>query len=186
MKKVLNVGIGGVPFSIEEEAYSRLEAYLNNFKARLSEGRAEIMNDLENRIAELFTESVGGGQVVTMDTVERVISQLGMPDGGEESASGSSRNGYRQETPPVHKLYRDPDSKRIGGVCSGLGIYFGLDISLIRIAFVIVFILGGSGLLAYLIFWLVTPEARTPTQKCELRGIPPTAENISKFSVYGK
>lgn len=184
MKKTVNVGIGGVSFVLEEDAYARLNSYLGHFRAKLGTNVNEVMDDLEQRIAELFSARVTGGQAVTLEMVESVISQLGMPDGGKEPESGSGGSAPRTEAP--HKLYRDIDTKAIGGVCSGLAMYFNIDPVLIRLIFVAIFLLGGSGLLVYLIFLIITPAARTPAEKCELRGIPATAENMSKFSNYGK
>ncbi len=185
MKKILNVGIGGVPFVLEEDAYARLDTYMGHFRGKLGVGGFEVMEDLEQRIAELFSANLGTGQVVTLEIVEKVISQLGMPDGSPESDSRSQEaNGDNVYAP--HKLYRDIDGKAIGGVAAGLAAYFSIDPVLVRLIFVAVCLLGGSGLLIYIIFWLVTPAANTPAEKCELRGIPATAENMSKFSNYGK
>jgi phage shock protein PspC (stress-responsive transcriptional regulator) len=187
MKKVLNVGIGGVPFVMEEDAYKRLEAYLSHFRAKIVSGGKEVMDELEQRIAELFTANLGSGQVVTLEITERVIAQLGMPDGGEEPGStGSYYSDPYLKRQFRHKLYRDVDNKTIAGVCSGLAAYFDIDPVLVRIIFIFIFFAGGSGLLAYIIFWIVTPPAETPAEKCELRGIPATAENMSKFTAYGK
>ena len=113
MKKTINAGIGGRSFTIDEDAYNRLDAYLTSFKAHLKDvPTAEVMDDLESRIAELFTEKVGtGARVVDLSLVEEVIGQLGMPDGSEvpggdgaPKAAASAAKGVK----PPHKLYRDP------------------------------------------------------------------------------
>ena len=94
MKKVINAGIGGRSFTVDEDAYARLDSYLVLFKSRLSsESSDEVMSDLESRIAELFAAEVGAGQrVVNLDIVERVISQLGMPDGSPVPGSEPADN----------------------------------------------------------------------------------------------
>ena len=57
-----------------------------------------------------------------------------------------------------HKLYRDTNDQKIGGVCSGLARYFDLDPLLVRVAFVAALVFGGGSLLAYvLLWWLVDP-----------------------------
>ena len=185
MKKVLTVGIGGRSFTIDEDAYKKLDRYLTKFRERTGMGiqAKDVMSDLEERIAELFSEVLGmGREVVNLALVERVISQLGMPDGEpmEEDFGVKPDYGYRDS--PGKKFYRDPDDKMLGGVCSGLSLYLNIDTAIIRILFVIAFVAGTLGFWAYLIFWVVAPMAYSATQKCEMRGIPVTAENLKRFS----
>ena len=82
---------------------------------------------------------------------------------------------------PSKKLFRDPDDKKIAGVCSGLAIFFNLDVVLIRTIFLITFIFGSTGLWVYLVIWIAVPLAKTAREKCQLRGIPPTPENLARF-----
>lgn len=81
----------------------------------------------------------------------------------------------------MHRFYRDSDDKKIGGVCSGIAKYFNIDVLLVRVIAVLLIFCGTSGLWAYIILWFIAPLAETPLQKCELRGIPPTAENLRNF-----
>ncbi len=223
MKKVVNVSVGGRSFSLDEDAYARLTAYFDHFKARLDRdtqsAREEVMTDLENRIAELFDQGTGGAsyRVVNLALVSKVVEQLGMPDGSKEpysaySESTSSReeskfgadNEYSGPNPGSgpdfsyngaqgtvrRRLFRDMDSKTIGGVCSGLAAFLNIDITLVRILALLALLLWGTGLLVYLVLWIVVPPARTPAEKCEMRGFEPTAENMARFSQrrngYGK
>lgn len=181
MKKVITAGVGGRSFTINEDAYGRLESYLNLFRAHVREvGTQEVMDELESRIAELFYEEVGdGARVVDLELVEKVISQLGMPDGSDSSAAEDPVKAFR-------KLYRDTDDVRIAGVCSGLALYFGIDTALVRILMLVALIAGSVGFWLYVILWIAVPKAVTPAQKCELRGLAPTAGNLSKFSSYKK
>ena len=182
MKKVVNAGIGGHSFVIDEDAYQRLETYLAHFRARLQGGEDEVMEDLENRISELFLAEINQpSQVVTLDMVQRIIAQLGMPDGSYETASGDAD--HSSDTPAPKKFYRDPDGKNIAGVCSGIALYFDIDVVLVRILFLVLLFAGTGGFWIYLIVWIVAPLADTPAKKCEMRGIPATAENMSKFNV---
>ena len=182
MKKVINAGIGGRSFTINDDAYSRLESYLSLFRMHLKDAPSEeVMDDLESRIADLFYSSVGdGGRVVDLELVEKVISQLGMPDGSSTETPPVS------DEKPVHKLYRDTDDAKIAGVCSGLAIYFDIDTALMRIIMLVAFLAASAGFWAYIILWIAVPKANTAAQKCELRGIAPTAGNMSKFSSYSK
>lgn len=78
----------------------------------------------------------------------------------------------------IKKMFRNPDDKVIGGVASGLAAYFGVDPSLIRILFVLLFFVGGSSLLVYFILWIITPEAVTLTDRMQMQGEPVTLSNI--------
>lgn len=190
MKKVVNVGIGGSSFVIDEDAYQKLDKYLEKFRERTKMGvqTGDVMEDLEQRIAELFSESLRVGQeVVNIALVNKIIAQLGMPDGEVADDDFSSTTNSKKESDYLHvvkKLYRDPDTRTIGGVCGGLALYTNVDIVLVRVLFIISLFMGGVGFWAYIIFWIVAPLATTAAQKCEMRGIPVTAENLRKYSIY--
>lgn len=190
MKKVVNVGIGGRSFTIDEDAYQRLNAYLESFKAKTNMGYQtnEVMDELESRIAEIFEQELSSkSEVVNIALVNKVIAQLGMPDGSAadgnsySSSSGNSQE-YRYEySNGQRKFFRDPDNCVIGGVCSGLAAYFNIDILLVRILMVVLLLVGSAGFWIYIIVWIVTPKAANAAQKCEMRGWPVTAENMAKF-----
>ena len=184
MKKVVNVSLGGRSFILNEDAYTRLQDYLAHFKARLTvpeHQKAEVMEEIECRIAELFFQEVGeGSRVVTLEMVQKVASALGMPDGSAEAGFSASSSTAGGEIP--RRLYRDVDNKSVAGVCSGLAMYFDIDLTLVRIVMLAALIFGSVGFWIYLILWIAVPKADTPAKKCEMRGIPPTAENMSAFA----
>ena len=129
MKRTLNIGIGKRNFIIDEDAYHKLNGYLSAFRKELggAYGSDEVMDDLEMRIADIFTENLAGsGNVVDIRLVEAVILQLGMPNGPYRENSTSEENngrdwewGYRADE-PRRKLYRNPDDRFLFGVCGGL------------------------------------------------------------------
>lgn len=193
MKKTINVAIGGCSFTIDEDAYITLSNYLERFKASLDStgGSSDVMEELEVRIADLLKGRLGGRQVVDNAMTQVVIGQLGYPEGYKEV----DEQPFRQEAPkeehhysgtdgerPARKLFRDPDGKKIGGVCSGIALFLNVDVVLIRVIFLIALICGSAGFWIYLIILIAAPEARTAAEKCELRGIPATAENIKRFT----
>jgi phage shock protein PspC (stress-responsive transcriptional regulator) len=185
MKKVLNIGIGGRSFTIDDDAYRRLDDYLNQFRQKAQMGcqTKEVMDELEMRIADIFTESLTStNEVVNLLLVSKVISQLGMPDGSTCDPSFNANKYNNTEQKPVKKYYRDSDSKVIGGVAGGLAVYLDIDVVLVRILFVVAIIFGSLGFWVYLIIWIVAPMAVTASQKCELRGLPITAENLRRYS----
>lgn len=193
MKKTIYAAIGGCSFTIDEDAYNTLNNYLERFKATLdgTSANAGVMDELEGRIADLLKGKLGGRQVVDLNMAQEVIGVLGYPEGYKEA----NPEPQRQESPkveadhagtdterPVRKLFRDPDGKKLAGVCSGLALFFNVDVVLIRVIFLVALIFGTAGFWIYLIVWIVAPEAKTASEKCELRGIPATAENIKRYT----
>lgn len=186
MKKVLNVAIAGKGFVIDEDAYAKLNNYLEKFKSSANMGyqSKELMEDIEERIAELFSQHITDYKnVVTIEVVNMVISQLGMPDGEPFIEDDKNANSQPKEDciKSVRKFYRNPYGKTIGGVCTGLSTYFNIDVTIIRIIFIVCVLAGLAGLWVYLILWIVAPLAVTAAQKCEMYGLPVTAENLKRF-----
>lgn len=179
MKITVSINIGGYPFNIDEDAYSELKRYLRSLELHFAgeESTSEILSDIEARIAELFRARLTGyKQVITLADVREVISVLGSPedisDGNTDSrGSRTSRSGY-------HRMYRDPDRRIIGGVCSGIGAYWNIEPLVVRIIFLALVLAGGLGVLIYLILYIVLPEAKTTSQKIEMKGEPVNIENI--------
>lgn len=191
MKKTLNVAIGGCSFTIDEDAYMALESYLDSFKAGLdnSSSSSQVMDELEMRIADLLKVQIGRREVIDLNMVNSVLNQIGpvapRPQqtnaNAEEQKQEDTYSGQQHQN-AVRKFYRDAENKRIAGVCSGLALYLNIDVTLVRIVFLVALICGSAGFWIYLVLWIVAPEARTAAEKCELRGIPATAENIRRFT----
>lgn len=201
MKKVMNASIGGAGFLLDEDAFLRLQAYLQAFRERLAAGSGqvgyqagEVMEDLEARIAELFRSEVGvSGRVVDLELTNKVIAQLGMPDGGSftDGAGSAKQEGkgprpFWEKGELPRKLYRDPCDRMIAGVCSGLAQYFGLDTALIRVIMLVLLVTGTAGFWIYIILWIIAPKAETAAQQCEMHGLPVTAENMARFSSFSR
>lgn len=188
MKKTVNVAIGGCSFIIDEDACNAISNYLDRFKAAIgdSSSATDVMDELENRIADLLKGKLGVRDVVTLAMAEDVIGQLGYPEGYKEHASEKVEYTKEEDKTwqerPVRKLFRDPDNKKLAGVCSGLAIFLGVDVVIIRVIFLVALICGTAGFWIYVVIWIAAPEARTAVEKCELRGIPATAENIRRFT----
>jgi phage shock protein PspC (stress-responsive transcriptional regulator) len=194
MKKTLTVNLGGTVFHIDEDAYRLLDEYLCNLKLhfRKQEGVDEIINDIETRISELFSEKIGlNTQVITIAYVEAIIERMGKPEefegdqdfeGHDTSDENTTKHSSHKEMGSIRKrLYRNPDDKLLGGVISGLAAYLGWDVTLLRLLILIVLICGvGTLIPIYLVCWLVIPEARTAAEKLNMRGEEVTMENIGK------
>lgn len=194
MKKVIEVSIGGVNFSMEEDAYYRLQGYLRRFEDTIPDKieAKEVMEDVEARVAEIFLkEKKYPNQVVDLKLVQIVIDHLGEIESdtatSDENVSGSG--GYKNSsgyTVGEKKLYRDTDNKVLGGVCSGLSAYFNVDVTLIRILFAFTAFFYGITIFLYIILWIAMPKARYVLDKLRMHGYAPTAENIKKYNYEHK
>ena len=188
MNKTLTINISGIIFNIEEDAYETLRNYLSNIKRHFQneEGCDEIVADIEARLSELLKAKTNAGKQVLLNTdVEEVIGVMGKPEDFGETTS-SNENKKETHSNESHydnkrrRVFRDPDSKVLGGVCSGIANYFDTDPIWIRLALVIMFFGFGSGFLLYIILWIIIPEAKTTAEKLEMRGEPVDVNTISK------
>ncbi|MCB0802321.1 MAG: PspC domain-containing protein [Flavobacteriales bacterium] len=188
MNKTVTANISGIVFHIESEAYDKLQKYLTTIRNYFhdSDGKDEIMADIESRIAELFKESMTHGrEVVTMAEVDKVVEIMGEPEQYMDDANDEFSNNYQQgqshsnfEKIKSKRLFRDEDDKVLGGVCAGMGHYFGIDRIWIRILALIAFFGFGTGIVIYIILWAIIPKAKTTAEKLEMKGEPINVENI--------
>ncbi len=186
MNRTITSNIAGTVFHIDEDAFRKLEQYLNDIRSFYSgqEGEGEIVSGIEERIGDIFRAKVKGGQsIITMTDVDSVISVMGRPEAfeGDEEADATERKSKKQDSKNAKRLFRDPDNRVLGGVCSGVSHYLGIhDPVWFRLAFLLSFIFAGTGLLLYIILWIVIPSAKTPAEKLEMRGEHVTVDNISR------
>lgn len=175
MKKTHNINIGNAIVHIEEDAYEKLTVYLNEVKQHFSKSvdDFEIVTDIENRIAEMFAETLATQQkqVINIEDVQSVITQMGSVKDFEvleDVEEGGFTASHQYD--PIKKLYRDTDQAMVAGVCSGLAHYLTIETKWIRLfAFLSIFIFGG-GILVYIIFWIMVPKAKTRIEKMEMHG----------------
>lgn len=192
MNKTLTINISGIVFHIDEDAFDILRKYLNRLNSHFNEqeGGSEIINDIESRIAELFSERLANSRgIINLSLVDEVVAIMGMPedfadtdensDEQEEQKASDSKPGYAQSS--GRKLYRDTESRVFGGVCSGLAHYLHIDKVLMRIIFfVLIIATSGTFFLVYLVFWVAVPKARSTAQRLEMKGEPINVQNIGK------
>lgn len=181
MNKVVNINLNGIIISIDEVAYEQLKQYIDALHKHFSgtEGSAEIISDIETRIAELLQLKLTENYTVILPKdVADVIAIMGNPwqmEGEEEQQSSnhssgqSSNQNNTQNSAGPKKLKRDPHNKVISGVCGGLGNFLNIDPIIARAGFLISFFVFGSGLLLYLILWVIMPEA-TPDELPQFSG----------------
>ncbi len=196
MKKTIPTSIANTLFYIEEDTYKELDEYLTSIRAHFasSPDSIEIIHDIEDRIREQFIEFTGGEnksdsktgseRIITSAHVTELIKRMGRPEdfGDDEATSQNGTSSSRTNTANdkhARKLYRDADHQVIAGVASGIGAYLNVDPVIIRIIFLISVLLGGAGVIAYIILWIAVPEAKTASQKLEMQGDPVTLQSVS-------
>lgn len=209
MKQTLNINLAGYPFIIDEDAYKLLKDYLDTIRYAFetTEDTEDLATDIESRIAELLIEKENGNvRIMTLEEVSKVIERIGKPSEFieiKEQENNSRQDSLNEEieieekkiTPPPYnspnqnsrnpfarkKIFRDPQNALLGGVCAGLAAYMHIDVTVIRIITVLLFFLSASTVaIAYIILWIVVPEANTPLQRMQMTGEDPTVENIGK------
>ena len=199
MNKTLSIGLAGYSFMIEEHAYIKLSDYLAALRNSLDADEAdEVMHDIEIRMVEIFKTALGKREVINDTDVEKVIAQIGTPEAIEEQEEAyysektnnkSENKGNKTGSSMPKQLFRDPSNQKIAGVCSGLAHYTGLDVTLMRIIWVVVFLVmvpaSGSALfvaLLYIILWIVLPKAETASDFLKMKGQPVNFDNLKTQS----
>lgn len=183
MNKTVNINLGGMFFHIDEDAYQKLTRYFDAIKRSLnnSSGQDEIIKDIEMRVSELLTEKQKSDKyVVGLKDVDEVIAVMGQPEDYRIDDEGTENKSSDFSSSKTRKLYRDTENGMIGGVLAGLGHYFGIDKVWLRIFLLAMIFVFGTGVLAYIILWIVMPEAVTTSEKLEMTGEPVTISNIEK------
>ncbi|MBI5425640.1 MAG: PspC domain-containing protein [Opitutae bacterium] len=201
MNKVITINLGGTAYQLEETGYDALRAYLEAAGARLQNNpdRGEILSDIEASIGEKFRGRLNAHKnVVTAQEVAAVLAEMGPieDDSSAHAPGGAARNEPKSECDepraagaagagPVKRLYRIYDGAMVSGVCNGLGAYFGVDPTIVRVAFVLLTLAWGAGALVYLLLVIVVPVAKSPEEKAASAGEPFTAQEFIKRARAG-
>jgi phage shock protein PspC (stress-responsive transcriptional regulator) len=178
MKITVSINLGGYSFNIDEDAYAELKRYLKNLELHFAgeESSSEILSDIESRMAELFRSKLTNyKQVINIEDVHQVITVLGTPEDISDTEGPTARDKF--SSPGYHRMYRDPDHRVIGGVCSGIAAYWDIELWLVRLIFLVLAMMG-VGILIYLILYIVLPEAKTTAEKIAMKGNPVNIHNI--------
>jgi phage shock protein PspC (stress-responsive transcriptional regulator) len=185
MKKTLQIQIGGRHFHMDEDGYRKLSHYLESLKshfAKEGETGKEIIEDIEQRIAELLEKKITPSkEAVSLDDVNEIIATLGKVEDFVYDEPTSSRHdeGYSDRR-DYRRFFRDNENGYIGGVCSGLGEFFDIDPLWIRLAFIALVFLKGLGAIIYIILWIVVPRARSTAEKLQMKGMPVNLTTIKE------
>jgi len=198
MNKVLNINLGGYAFTIDDDAFEYLSVYLDSVRKRFSEseGRDEIVGDIEARLGELITTDLRSRTIVMLPDVEAAVQIMGKPEefegvsdggpapktGSSKSSSGTGKTTANSSIKTGKRFFRDEEDKVVSGVCSGLAAYVGIqDPVWVRLSFVLLtFISAGFWIPGYLILSWVVPAAKTAADRLAMRGEPINVDSIAQ------
>ncbi len=204
MRTVNTISLNGNAWQIEAAGCEALGAYLKSAETRLTADpdRDEILADLEQAIADKLSRHVSAHKnVVTADEVALALQEMGpvetgaaatdaagpasiAGDPGTQSATdggtGAPASGWRADRgADPRRLFQIREGAMISGVCTGLAAYFGVDVALVRVIFVVfALVTGGIGAVVYLVMMIVVPVAATAEQMAQAHGKPFNAEEL--------
>jgi phage shock protein PspC (stress-responsive transcriptional regulator) len=199
MNKVITINLGGIAFQLEEGGYDALRAYMETATTQLAGNpdHDEILSDIERAISDKFRALLSSHKnVVEAKEVATVLAEMGPieadsgeakePGAGTASGPGPARAAQpRLSGGAPRRLYRIHDGAMLAGVCNGIGVYLNVDPTFVRIAFALLTIFWGTGLLVYIVLAFVVPEAVSPEEKSAASGIPATAQEFIRRAKEG-
>jgi phage shock protein PspC (stress-responsive transcriptional regulator) len=181
MNKIIKINLAGQAVSIDEQAYNSLSQYMRSLEKHFinTESGKEILEDIEARIAELFFATLRSNDFISEIHVQEAITLMGTAQdmGAEDNDESQDSQGYKD--PKRKKLFRDKDDAIFGGVCSGIGAYYGLDTIAVRIMFILLVMLAGAPIVAYILLWAIIPAAITPQDRYRMHGDASTISDIA-------
>jgi len=195
MNKVITINLGGNAYQLEEGGYDLLSNYLDAASARLhaNPDRDEILSDIEGAMGEKFRALLASHKtVVVTKEVATVLTEMGPIEADPETSKpgtpgemGGTGAAATETGGKPRRLYRINEGAMLAGVCNGIAAYFNLDPTLVRLAFVLLTIFWGTGVLVYVVMAIVVPEACSPEEKAAASGLPPTAQEFIRRAKAG-
>lgn len=183
MNEVTRIHLGRQAFTIAADAHKELREYVTAIKKHVGANEAEVVEEVELRMAELLHErGITGEKVVLQKDVVYLKEQLGSPkDFADEDAADTPEGEEAFANTQPRQLFRDTENGKLGGVAAGLAAYFGIDATWARIGFIVLTLAWGGGIILYLLLWLIVPEAKTGSDYLRLHGKPITVDTIKEF-----
>lgn len=181
MERVVTINLNGNAWQLEEGAYDALRTYLGAAESGLKDNpdRAEILSDLKQAIADKCAAVLGPRKtVVSTSEMQTILKEMGpvtdaqttMDDGAPEAKPAGEAE---------RRLYRLRQGAWFAGVCSGLGAFFKIDPTIVRVLFVLATLLTqGAAVLVYLVMMFVVPSAETSEEWAAAHGLPFNAQEI--------
>jgi phage shock protein PspC (stress-responsive transcriptional regulator) len=190
MQKVVTISLNGIAYQLEEPGYNQLRSYLERAESRLQDSpdRTEVMADLEQAIGEKCRAVLGPHKTVVSNAeVDRIILEMGPVESADERAAGASGEAgtgasagtHSGGPPPRKRLFQIREGAMWMGVCNGIAAYLNIDVTWVRLAFVLLTIFSsGLWFVTYLVLMFVVPVAHTPEDRAAAFGMPFNTEEL--------
>ncbi len=188
MQKVVNISLNGIAYQLEEPGYNQLRAYLERAESRLKDSpdRTEVMNDLEQAIGEKCARVLSPHKTVVNEAeVAKIIEEMGPVESAEEKAAGATPEGSAEQAqayagpPPRKRLFNIREGAMWAGVCNGIAAYINVDVTWVRIAFVLITIFSWGGMFfVYIVLAFIVPTANTAEDRAAAFGMPFNTEEL--------
>ena len=183
MKKTQTINLGKVIFTIDQDAYQKLDSYIRSLETHFSDkdDGGEIVTDIEARIAEILNEKKVS--IISVDDVVEIINIMGNPEqyDFEEDDSENNSQKLNPSKEVVKRIYRHPTENVIAGVGAGLATRFNVDPLIIRTLLFISIFLNGLGVILYIFLWIMMPKVKSTSDLLRMRGLPINSASISKI-----
>jgi phage shock protein PspC (stress-responsive transcriptional regulator) len=190
MQKVVNISLNGIAYQLEEPGYNQLRSYLERAESRLADSpdRTEVMNDLEQAIGEKCARCLGPHKTVVNEAeIAKIIEEMGPVETAEEKAAGATPEGAADQAQAPHymgpqprkRLFNIREGAMWAGVCNGLAAYLNIDVTWVRIAFVLITLFSWGGMiLVYIALAFIVPTANTAEDRAAAFGMPFNTEEL--------
>jgi len=191
MNTVIIINLNGNAFHLEEQGFQSLQAYLERAQAQLQDNpdKTEIMADLEQAIADKCAHFLRPHKnVLTAAEIDGVLQEMGPVETDGAAPAGATAGATAGEQPQAAKSTAGPAPRRLyqirqgamlSGVCTGIAAYFNIDVTIVRILFVVLTVLtGGLWILVYIGMMLVVPFANTGEEHAAAAGAPFNAQEV--------
>lgn len=183
MNEITKIHLGRQPFVMAVDAYKLLQDYLHEIKRQVGKNSNGVLEEVEVRMAELLTErGITGDKVVLAEDITHLKEQLGSPsDFKDDDTEADEPSKLDDQSDSTKRLFRDTEHGMLAGVSSGLAAYFGIDAVIVRLLFIIATVTGGWGVPVYVILWLIVPEAKTASERLQMRGKAVTVDSLKEI-----
>jgi phage shock protein PspC (stress-responsive transcriptional regulator) len=189
MNEITRIHLGRQPFVIAVDAHKQLRTYLEAIKEEVGASHQEVLEEVELRMAELLAErGIEGEKAILATDVAYLKEQLGTPkdfktDNDADTAAGKpeAEESATENSQVPKRLYRDTQNGVVSGVSAGLAAFFGVDAVIVRLIFIVLTLLWGWGIALYIILWIVVPEAKTASERLNMRGKAVTVDSLKEL-----